>query len=80
VLFAGTRDQGLFRSSDGGATWTNSGAGIQTMNVTAIAFDPDDASVVWAGTENGLYISRNGGSVWQISSLRLGQISSIRIW
>lgn len=80
VLFAGTRDHGLFRSSDGGRTWANSGAGIQTMNVTAIAFDPDDASVVWAGTENGLYISRNGGAVWQISTLRLGHISNIRIW
>jgi photosystem II stability/assembly factor-like uncharacterized protein len=80
TVIVATKDQGVLRSTDGGATWTNSSGGMQNLNVTALARDPDDEAVIWAGTENGAYISDNRGATWKFSALQLGTVSSISIW
>ncbi len=68
----------LWRSSDGGATWTQAGV-IPTPVVGAIAFS--DANVGWGlaasapnpptgrPTTNELYVTRDGGASWQRSAL-----------
>src|SRR5262249_31719850 len=65
TVLAGT-DIGLFRSSDGGATWSLSALSQQrlgfTVDVTALL--PDGAEL-FAGTgSNGLYHSMGGGASW----------------
>jgi photosystem II stability/assembly factor-like uncharacterized protein len=65
VVYAGTyRYEGdahgdVFRSDDEGATWRSTGL---HQNITVLAIDPLDPHIVYAGTDRGLYRSRDGGS------------------
>jgi hypothetical protein len=58
VLLVGTCPSRLFRSEDGGRTWTEPVVGmvrecLRSMHtrVTCIAADPTDSQTVWAGVE-----------------------------
>lgn len=62
---------GLFRSTDGGESWTK----VLDISVTTVAFSPSFASdrLVFAGTYSGLYRSTDGGLTWAwYSSLLYG--------
>jgi hypothetical protein len=53
------------KSSDKGNTWTNiSGDLPERGGVYAIAEDPKNAKLLFAGTEFGLYFSQSGGGKW----------------
>ncbi len=59
----------LFRSTDGGATWSLLGR-IPYPSITALAVDPFDARFIYAAARGtGLYRSDNGGVSWQMYSL-----------
>lgn len=63
VMFVATRD-GLFQSSDAGATWTAAGKGLK--NLAAIAINPKRPSELYAATLDGLiYRSADGGRTWE---------------
>ncbi len=65
TLLAGTRGQGAWLSSNGGAGWSPAtGPGAETF-VTALMFAPEPAAVAHAGTGAGIYRSTNGGKTWQ---------------
>jgi hypothetical protein len=58
------------RSSDKGNTWATSFPDLQGDNAChSLAFDPGDTSVVYAGMEGSVIVSRDGGSSWQPSGL-----------
>ena len=73
-------DRGLFKTTDGGKTWTKSlGAGEWT-GVTDVAMDPRDPEVLYAATwqrhrtvaaymsggpESGIHRSTDGGTTWE---------------
>jgi photosystem II stability/assembly factor-like uncharacterized protein len=69
VLFASswTRDSaaggGVFRSADGGRTW--SGAGLAGQAVRALAVAPSDPNVLVAGTLDGVYRSLDASKSWE---------------
>lgn len=65
-LLAGTR-RGLFRSTDGAATWSWSSAGIVPADVWFVAFHPTDPSVAYATTTQGFFRSTDGGASWSAS-------------
>lgn len=62
ILYAGTTS-GLYKTTNGGTNWSSTGmTGGQT---NAIVLDPDDHTVIYAGTNsNGVYKSTNSGSSW----------------
>jgi hypothetical protein len=62
ILYAGTTS-GLYKTTNGGTNWSSTGmSGGQT---NTIVLDPDDHTVVYAGTNsNGVYKSTNSGSSW----------------
>ena len=62
-LFAGTHD-GLFRSTNRGATWIQTTKGMRSWNVLAIAADPSSPSTLYAGTAAALYKSFDHGETW----------------
>jgi photosystem II stability/assembly factor-like uncharacterized protein len=70
VAFDGHQDDDfkayLFRTSDGGKTWTNITAGVPAGYViNAVAEHPDNANVLLVGTEQGLLVTYDGGRGWK---------------
>ncbi|MGH9858642.1 MAG: WD40/YVTN/BNR-like repeat-containing protein [Candidatus Acidiferrales bacterium] len=53
---------GVFRSDDGGRTW--SASGLQGQAVRALAMAPSDPNVLVAGTLDGIYRSLDAGGTW----------------
>jgi len=67
TVYAGTEASGLFRSSDGGATWKPLPAS-PTGRITAVAVDPSDARRIFLTLLNrpfGLWRSSDAGETWQ---------------
>lgn len=64
-VYCGTCDQGLWRSDDGGDSWTRL-HGIESAHVQSVAVSPVAPDLVFAGTEpTGLYRSDDGGNTWR---------------
>lgn len=63
---------GVFKSIDGGATWTLASAGLTGPRppVLALAIDPSNSAVLYAGTDRGVFKSSNGGQTWVPSVVR----------
>ncbi len=62
VVYAGTVG-GVYRSDDGGLSWTWSALGMTHTRVLSLAMDPDDGTL-YAGTNGGVYISEDGAASW----------------
>ena len=72
TVLVSTLDAGVIRSSDAGALWQNSGVGLDSLGVDAIAADPNNYNFVIAVSTgssyqkaNGIYISDNEGQTWK---------------
>jgi photosystem II stability/assembly factor-like uncharacterized protein len=66
IVWAGTRESGLFRSPDLGRTWQPRSQGLGDTWITAIALDPFNANRLWVTTiGGGFYRSRDGGGSWR---------------
>jgi photosystem II stability/assembly factor-like uncharacterized protein len=65
VIAAGT-DTGVFASYDGGATWGRISPSDhpQLRPVVAVAFDPNDPMIVYAGTPHLPWRTSDGGANW----------------
>jgi len=62
----------IYRTSDYGKTWTKITAGIPDgAYVHAVRQDPKNKSVLYAGTELGVYVSFDDGAHWQSLQLDL---------
>lgn len=72
VLLVGTCPSRLFRSGDGGRTWTEPSVRIQQgcpriihTRVTTLCAHAGDPKTFWAGVEiDGVFRSRDGGQTW----------------
>lgn len=74
VLLVGTFDQGIFKSTDGGATWTAANNGLSPSNgqirVEGIWIDPTNVNIVFAWTStNGVVRSMDGAASWEQTML-----------
>jgi len=60
----------VFRTDNGGATWTSLGAqpvasgGLPNVGANVIKVDPGDPAILYVGTMIGLYRSTDSGSTW----------------
>jgi photosystem II stability/assembly factor-like uncharacterized protein len=62
-IFVGT-NHGLYRSRDGGDTWSELKEGLFSQDIRAIAVHPDTPQVVFVGTLVGIFKSEDGGDSW----------------
>ncbi|MEI8136241.1 MAG: T9SS type A sorting domain-containing protein [Bacteroidota bacterium] len=72
-LLAGTSSpsDGVYKSIDGGNTWTQTSLTfLQSANraIHRIVLDPTNSSIVFAATSVGLYKSTNSGATWALAS------------
>jgi photosystem II stability/assembly factor-like uncharacterized protein len=62
----------IYKTSDYGKTWTKLGNGLpDTTFVRAVREDPKKRGLLYAGTEQGVFISFNDGAKWQSLKLNL---------
>jgi photosystem II stability/assembly factor-like uncharacterized protein len=54
----------VFRSDDGGSTWTDRTAGLPALPINAIEVDASNANRVWVAADLGVYQSTDGGATW----------------
>lgn len=50
TIYAGTASGGIWKSSNGGISWDPIFDDMDVQSIGALAVDPNNASVVWAGT------------------------------
>lgn len=64
---------GIYRSDDGGESWTNMGLG-ESEHISRIVIHPDNSDVIWVaaqgplwskGGERGIFKSSDGGKSWE---------------
>jgi photosystem II stability/assembly factor-like uncharacterized protein len=91
VYYVGAADGGIFRTNDGGLTWKAEFQHEPVASIGALAVDPQNPSIVWAGTGeanvrndvsygDGVYKSTDGGAHWKLMGLKNSfQISRIAI-
>lgn len=72
IVFATTPDGNtpVYKSTDGGTTWTPSSAGLPISygEIFSIVFDPDNANILYLPYLAGVYRSTNGGQSWVLKS------------
>lgn len=85
IIYLGTGDPnyystglGIYKSTDGGTTWTLSNTGAGTVMAIELLMDPTDHLVLVAATSNGIYKTNDGGQTW-VSKLNGGQFTDMEI-
>jgi photosystem II stability/assembly factor-like uncharacterized protein len=75
----GADNWGLFRSNDGGITFSAINQGIEGRSILCIAIDPFASQHLLVGTDDGLFESTDGGASWSQSDngLRAGKASGL---
>lgn len=67
---AGTEDQGVLISRDGGTNWSFVESEIDMGTIYAVAADPENPDrMAAAGFEGGVYLSTDGGAQWRRAGL-----------
>ncbi len=68
IVFAGTAGAGIWKSVDGGATWEATGL----PGRMCLSLSTDASSVLYAGTDEEAYVSRDLGETWSNIDRHLG--------
>jgi photosystem II stability/assembly factor-like uncharacterized protein len=77
TLYAGLYSGGLFKSIDGGASWSDAGLAPRTAR---LAIDPQNPDTVYAVTASGLFKSADGGASWlSLSTALSNQVYAVAI-
>ena len=81
TLFAGTSDDGVFESTDGGTFWSETGINSAFMFSTVRTLEIDDRGTLFAGTDSsGAYYSTDSGASWnRISSITGENVTSLLV-
>jgi len=81
LVYVATASGGLFKTTNGGTTWTPIFDHESTISTGAIAVDPHNSDVVWVGTGeanarnsvsfgDGVYKTLDGGKTWRNLGLK----------
>ena len=81
IIYVGSPSGGLWKTTDGGLTWTNLSAGMPTLGVSAVLVHPNQNGIIWIGTGDrdsgdapgmGTYKSTDGGTTWAPANTGMG--------
>jgi photosystem II stability/assembly factor-like uncharacterized protein len=63
----GAYGMGILKTTDGGQTWAKSldWERHQERGVQMLRIDPSEPETVWAATTEGVFVTRDGGGVWE---------------
>ena len=64
ATYSGFSTDNVWKSTNSGTTWSSIGGNLPALPVNAIEIDPEDASVVYVGTDLGVWRTEDGGATW----------------
>ncbi len=81
TIYVGTDRAGVLISRDNGKTWEQMPTIPKEVPISTIVTDPNDANVIFVGTAQTFYVSRDDGKSWKRrgGNLPLGNYTSILI-
>ena len=62
--FGGYTKANLWRTTNGGSSWTNIHGNLPAVPIYAVQRHPTNPNYLYAGTEVGVFASENGGATW----------------
>jgi hypothetical protein len=65
----------IFLSENGGSTWKSISGNLPNSPVNVIKEDPNEEAILYAGTDNGVYVSFDKGENWQPFSNGLPKVA-----
>jgi hypothetical protein len=77
-IYAGTYNGGVYKSMNGGGSWSHSNSGLTDNWVPALAIDPLTPATIYAGA-GGVYKSTNGGESWSNTGPKYHAILALAI-
>ena len=78
TIWVGSPGGGIWKSQDGGLSWTSKGDNVPNLGVSDIAIDPNNSNIIYAatgdfdGSQNrsiGVIKSTDGGENWNLTGL-----------
>ena len=81
LIYVGSPGGGLWKSTNGGSSWTALGDQFDNMKIWGVSIDPSNSNTVYVGNSTGqLYKSTNGGSTFSlIMSQSFGRVFTILV-
>lgn len=88
IIFAGSAAGGIWKTSDGGQSWSVYSDSLPTLGVSAIAIDPNTPNTMYFGSGDrdhssslgrGVFKSIDGGATWTASSTGMGNKEVARL-
>lgn len=87
IMYMGSGDRdagdapglGVFKSTNGGVSWTSSNSGMGNRTVGMMAMHPTNSSILWAATNGGIYKTTNAGVSWTLSLSGAGNYKDLRL-
>jgi len=78
TIYAGTRQGGVFKSTNGGRSWSAINSGLPPLStVQAVAIDPSTPQTIFASSGGGLVKSTDGGNNWSFDSRSRQPVSGV---
>ena len=68
---------GILKSTNAGANWSPSNAGLTALPVSSLAIHPSNSAMLYAGTGCGVFKSINAGINWNLSNTGMTQSSGM---
>jgi len=78
-MWAATFGAGVYRSLDGGVTWTGYRDSLTNTYVRCLAVNRAHPDSVFCGTNDGVFVSTDGGVTWKLSLATIWSVRSIAI-
>ena len=65
VIYVGMKNAGVYKSIDGGLSWSPRSQGVANTNLESLTIDPQNPKILYAGTLGGIFKTRDGGENWE---------------
>jgi hypothetical protein len=68
ATYAGFGGAHVWKSADGGRTWSALDNGLPDIPVHSLAIDPTQTTRLYLGTDLGIFVSTDGGGTWEVEN------------